>query len=63
VANQEATIAHQDHKIQAQDATITQLKEGMETVVARLKEQDAKIQKVSAQVELNKPAPQIVANK
>ncbi len=46
-----------------QDATITQLKEGMETVVARLKEQDAKIQKVSAQVELNKPAPQIVANK
>jgi hypothetical protein len=35
----------------------------METVVAVSKEQDAKIQKVSAQAELNKAAPQKIANK
>jgi hypothetical protein len=34
----------------------------METVVALFKEQDAKIQKVSAQAELNKAAPQAVVN-
>src|SRR6266567_48942 len=57
------TVEGQNRELENQKRTITQLKEGMETVVARLKEQDAKIQKVSAQVELNKPAPQIVANK
>jgi len=30
---------------------------------AQLKEQAAQIQKVSAQIEANKPAPQVVANK
>jgi hypothetical protein len=34
----------------------------MEIVTARLKEQDAKIQKVSDKVELNRPAPQTVEN-
>jgi hypothetical protein len=32
----------------------------MEAVTARLEEQDSKIQKVSAQLELNRPVPQIV---
>ena len=57
-----------DHsKVEDQQATITELKstvaqqqKEMETVVARLKEQDSKIQKVSAQLELNRPVPQIV---
>jgi hypothetical protein len=35
----------------------------IETLTAQLKEQAAQIQKVSAQVEVNKPAPQIVASK
>jgi hypothetical protein len=35
----------------------------METVVARLKEQDSKIQKVTDQLEVNKPAPQMVLNR
>ena len=34
----------------------------METVVAHLKEQDSKIQKVSDQLEVSKPAAQIVLN-
>ena len=49
-------------KVQEQDATITQLKKEMETVVVRLKEQDSKIQKVTDQLEVNKPAPQMVLN-
>jgi hypothetical protein len=34
----------------------------MEAVTARLKEHDAQIQKVSAQLEVSKPAPQTVLN-
>ena len=49
-------------KVQDQEETIAQLKKGMETVVARLKEQDSKIEKVSAQIEASKPAPQVVNN-
>jgi hypothetical protein len=59
---QGATIAQQDRKIQEQEATITQLKKEMKTVVARLEEQAAQIQKVSAHVGLNKTASQIVLN-
>jgi hypothetical protein len=49
-------------KVEEQEATITQLKKGMEAVIAHLKEQDWKIQKISDQLELNKPAPQMVNN-
>jgi len=47
-------------KVQEQEATIAQLKNEMQIVVAQLKEQAALIQKVGAQIELNKPAPQMV---
>ena len=57
-------------KVEQQEATITQLKstvalqqKGMEVLTASLKEQASQIQKVSAQMELRKPAPQVVANK
>jgi hypothetical protein len=56
------TVQKQSRKIQEQDLTITQLKKEMGTVVARLKEQAAQIQKVSAQLEVSKPAPQTVLN-
>jgi hypothetical protein len=49
-------------KVEEQQATITQLKKEMETFAARLKEQDSKIQKVSAQLEVNKPSPKTVLN-
>jgi len=35
----------------------------MQTMVAQLKEQAAQIQKVSAQLEVRKTAPQVVVNK
>jgi trimeric autotransporter adhesin len=59
-----------EHKrVEAQQATITELKstvaqqqKGMETLTAQLKEQAAQIQKVSAQIEMEKPAPKMVIN-
>ena len=50
-------------KVEEQQASISQLKSEMQTMVAQLKEQAAQIQKVSAQLEVNKPAPQVVVNK
>jgi len=49
-------------KNEEQQATIAQLKSGMETLTATVKEQAAQIQKVSAQLETSKPAPQTVLN-
>ena len=49
-------------KNEEQEATIAQLKKEMGTVVARLKEHDSHIRRVSAQVAVSKPAPQMVDN-
>ena len=50
-------------KVQNLEATVAQQQKGMEVLTAQLKEQAAQIQKVSAQLEVNKPAPQVVTNK
>ena len=50
-------------KVQSLEATVAQQAKGMEVLTAQLKEQAAQIQKVSAQLEVNKPAPQVVTNK
>jgi len=60
VEQQQATMTESKSTIAKQEAAIAQLKKEMETMIARLKEQDAKIQKVSAQLEASKPAPQVV---
>jgi precorrin-4 methylase len=49
-------------KNEEQQATIAQLKFGMEALTATVKEQAAQIQKVSAQFEAGKPAPQVAEN-
>jgi len=49
-------------KNEEQQATIAQLKSGIEALTATVKEQAAQIQKVSAQLELSKPGPQTVLN-
>ena len=56
-------------KVQEQEATISELKstvaqqqEGMKVFAATLKEQDSKIQKVTDQLEVSKPAPAVVVN-
>ena len=53
----------QAREIEVQKATVSELKKEVETVIAHSKEQDLQIQRVSAQMELNKAAPQVVGNK
>jgi hypothetical protein len=57
---QETTIAQQRKDF---EATISELKKGMETLAARSKEQDVKIQKVSDRIELNAAAKQLAVSK
>ena len=64
-----AKVAEQQAKLEQQQATIAELKsavaqqvKGTEVITARLKEQAAQIQKVSAQLEATKPALQVVNN-
>jgi trimeric autotransporter adhesin len=49
-------------KVQEQEATIAVLKKEMDTVVARLKEQDSKMERVSAQVKVTRAVRQTVLN-
>ena len=49
-------------KVEIQQATIAELKKGMAVLTAQLKEQGAQIQKVSAQMEMSRPAPRVVVN-
>jgi uncharacterized coiled-coil protein SlyX len=50
-------------KVQALEATVAQHQKGMDVLTAQLKEQAAQIQKVNAQVEMNKPESRVVVNK
>jgi len=50
-------------KVQEQEATIAQMKKGMDTLVAHIKEQDSKIQKVSDRVEMSTAATQVATIK
>ncbi len=59
---QQATIGQLKSDAAKQEVTITELKKEMQTVVARIKEEDSKIQKVSAQVGISKPTPRVVTN-
>jgi len=49
-------------KVEEQEKTIVELKSGMTALAATVKEQAAQIKKVSAQLEVNKTAPQTVLN-
>jgi hypothetical protein len=50
------------HKNEEQEATIAQLKSGIEALTATVKEQASQIQKVNAELQLQKAAPQTVNN-
>ena len=62
VEAQQATITEQQASITELKSTVAQQQKGMEVLTAQFKEQAAQIQKVSAQLELSKPAPQVVNN-
>ena len=54
-------VEEQNQRIQQQEATIAELKKQMQTVVARLKEQDSNIQRVRDEVRMNRPDARVVA--
>ena len=55
-------VQEQDRKIKEQETTIADLKNEMEAVIGHAKEQDAKIQRVSDQVQVRNSAAQVVVN-
>jgi septal ring factor EnvC (AmiA/AmiB activator) len=55
-------VQEQGCKEQELEATIAQQQKEIKALTASLKEQAAQIQKVSAQLELSRPAPQMVAD-
>jgi uncharacterized coiled-coil protein SlyX len=58
IEEQEATIAQLKAAAAKQEAVNAEQQKGMEAVTARLEEQASQIQKVSAQLEVSRPAPQ-----
>jgi hypothetical protein len=55
-------VEEQGRKAEEQERTIAQLKKGMELLTAQLRAQASQIQKVSNQLEVSKPATQMVLN-
>jgi septal ring factor EnvC (AmiA/AmiB activator) len=55
-------VDEQADKQQKLEATVAQPQKEIQALTAQLKEQAAQIQRVSAQLEVNKTAPQIVLN-
>jgi len=54
-------VEEQAREIHKQKATIGELKKGMEVLTAQLRDQASQIQKVSAQLQMSKPAPKMIA--
>ncbi len=59
---QHRKVEEQEHKAQLQEATIAQQQKEIKALTKSLKEQALQIQKVSAQLEVRKPATQMVDN-
>ena len=55
-------VEEQQANIAELKSTVAQQQKGMETLTAQLKKQAAEIQRVSAQIQLNKPAPRTAKN-
>ena len=60
---QQATIKQLKSKAAKQETTIAELKKGIGVLTALFKEQAAQIQKVSAQIEMSRPAPGVVSHR
>ena len=63
VETQQATIEQLKSKAAKQEAKIAELKKGIGVLTAQFKEQATQIQKVSAQVEMSRPAPRVVSHR
>jgi len=56
-------IEEQQTMIAELRSTIAQQQKGMEALATQLKQQNAKIEKVSAQIEANRPTSQLAKNR
>ena len=63
VEEQQAAIRRLKSNATKQDAMIAELKKDMGVLTAQLKEQATQIQKVSAQIEVSRPAARVVASR
>jgi Chaperone of endosialidase len=63
VEEQQAMIRQLTSEAARQETTTSELKKSLGVLTAQLKEQALQIQKVSAQVEVSKPAPQVAINR
>jgi hypothetical protein len=59
---QEVTIAELKSVAAKQEAVNAEQQKGMEAIIAHLKQQDSKIQKVTARLEVSRPAPRTVVD-
>jgi hypothetical protein len=55
-------LIKEHRKVEELQATVAQQQKGMELLAASLEDQAAQIQKVSAQVEVNKPTPKVASS-
>jgi Chaperone of endosialidase len=62
ISELKSTATKQQASTATQEATITGLKKAMDVLTAQLKDQGSQIQKVSAQLDMRKPASQVVLN-
>ena len=56
-------VLKEHRQVQKQETMLAEFKKEMQTIAARLKEQDSKIQKVSARIEMQTAPAQTVANR
>ena len=63
VERQQTTIGQLKSNAAKQEATISELKKDVGVLTAQVKEQAAQIQKVSARLDVNERAPQMVSNR
>ena len=62
VEQQATTIAQLKSTVAKQETSGTEQQQEIKALTATLREQASQIQKVSAQIEVSKPAPQMVLN-
>jgi hypothetical protein len=60
---QQARVVELNSRVSKQESINAQQQKGLEVLTAQLKDQAAQIQKVSAQVETNRPAPRVASNR
>jgi hypothetical protein len=62
MANRGKSVRQRKSKISELKSTVAEQQKEMETVIARVQEQAAQSQKVTAQIQIHTPAPEVALN-